>query len=51
MIANFQEKTRLLADHLCPADAAIDGFLHDYLGADLVKKYSATARRWFRSGH
>ena len=37
-IANFQEKSRLLADYLCPADAAIDGFLRDYLGAEIVAK-------------
>jgi hypothetical protein len=37
LIANFQEKTRLLVDYLCPADAAIDAFLHDYLGEELVK--------------
>jgi hypothetical protein len=36
LIANFQEKTRLLADYLCPADAAIDAFLHDYLGNEIV---------------
>lgn len=36
LIANFQEKTRLLSDYLCPVDAAIDGFLRDYLGEDLV---------------
>lgn len=31
LIASFQEKSRLLAEHLCPADAAIDAFLKDYL--------------------
>jgi phosphoenolpyruvate carboxykinase (diphosphate) len=36
LIANFQEKSRLLADYLCPVDAAIDSFLQDYLGKDLV---------------
>lgn len=38
LIANFQEKTRLLSDYLCPVDAAIDSFLHDYLGEDLVSE-------------
>ncbi len=36
LIANFQEKTRLLADYLCPADASIDAFLRDYLGQELI---------------
>ena len=31
LLANFQEKLRLLADHLCPADQRIDSFLRDYL--------------------
>ena len=35
LIANFQEKTRLLADHLCPVDQRIHDFLEDYLGPDL----------------
>jgi phosphoenolpyruvate carboxykinase (diphosphate) len=38
LIANFQEKTRLLSDYLCPVDATIDHFLHDYLGPDLIAK-------------
>lgn len=41
LIANFQEKTRLLSDYLCPVDAAIDDFLHAYLGEDLVKEVFA----------
>ncbi len=36
LIASFQEKTRLLADYLCPADASIDAFLRDYLGSEIV---------------
>ena len=36
LIASFQEKTRLLSDYLCPADAAIDAFLHDYLGSEIT---------------
>lgn len=31
LLANFQEKLRLLADHLCPADRRIDAFLKAYL--------------------
>lgn len=38
LIASFQEKTRLLSDYLCPADADIDQFLHDYLGAEILSK-------------
>ena len=36
LLANYQEKSRLLVKHLCPADKAIDGFLRSYLGADLA---------------
>ncbi len=36
LIANFQEKSRLLADYLCPADASIDAYLRDYLGAEII---------------
>ena len=36
LIASFQEKTRLLSDYLCPADAYIDGFLRDYLGSEII---------------
>jgi phosphoenolpyruvate carboxykinase (diphosphate) len=38
LIANFQEKTRLLSDYLCPADASIEAFLRDYLGEELVSE-------------
>lgn len=38
LIANFQEKTRLLSDYLCPVDASIDKFLCDYLGEEIVKE-------------
>jgi len=38
LIANFQEKNRLLSDYLCPADASIDAFLRDYLGEEIVKE-------------
>ena len=31
LIANFQERLRLLSDHLCPVDAAIEGFLRSCL--------------------
>ncbi|MEO5913381.1 MAG: hypothetical protein ABIS50_04055 [Luteolibacter sp.] len=36
LIANLQEKNRLLSDYLCPADASIDDYLRDYLGAEIV---------------
>ncbi|MEM7392753.1 MAG: hypothetical protein AAF492_10430, partial [Verrucomicrobiota bacterium] len=35
MLANLQEKNRLLTDHLCPADQTIQNFLVDYLGEAL----------------
>lgn len=41
LIANFQEKSRLLSDYLCPADASIDGFLRDYLGEEIVNEVFA----------
>src|SRR6516225_3065921 len=31
LIAQYREKERLLADHLCPADQRIQTFLFDYL--------------------
>ncbi len=31
LLANFQEKNRLLADHLCPADQRIQNFINRYL--------------------
>jgi phosphoenolpyruvate carboxykinase (diphosphate) len=34
LIANFQEKSRLLASHLCPADQAVHDFLRDCLGEE-----------------
>ncbi len=36
LIANFQEKTRLLSDYLCPVDASLDQYLQDYLGPQIV---------------
>ena len=36
LIANFQEKTRLLSDYLCPVDASIDAYLQSYLGPEIV---------------
>ncbi|MFT5467022.1 MAG: hypothetical protein ACI8UO_002125 [Verrucomicrobiales bacterium] len=37
LLANFQERMRLLSDYLCPADQAIHNFLADYLrGVDGV---------------
>jgi len=38
LIANFQEKTRLLSDYLCPVDASIDAYLRDYLGEEIVEE-------------
>lgn len=38
LIANFQEKSRLLSDYLCPADASIDAFLRSYLGEEIVSE-------------
>lgn len=32
LLANFEEKMRLLGDSLCPADEAVHEFLADYLG-------------------
>jgi len=32
LLANFQEKSRLLSDYLCPVDQRIHDFLKDYLG-------------------
>ncbi|HEX5791339.1 MAG TPA: hypothetical protein VFY13_09290, partial [Luteolibacter sp.] len=37
LIANFQEKTRLLSDYLCPVDASIEQFLRDYLGEEILR--------------
>lgn len=34
LLANLQEKNRLLSDHLCPADKRIQTFLDNYLGGD-----------------
>ena len=31
LLANFQEKNRLLSDHLCPSDTRIQTFLDNYL--------------------
>ena len=38
LIANFQEKSRLLSDYLCPVDASIDAFLRSYLGEEIVNE-------------
>lgn len=38
LIANFQEKTRLLSDYLCPVDASIDAYLREYLGEEIVSE-------------
>ncbi len=31
LVAQYREKERLLANHLCPADHRIQAFLYDYL--------------------
>ncbi len=36
LIANFKEKSRLLSDYLCPADASIDAYLRSYLGPEII---------------
>ena len=36
LIASYQEKSRLLVKHLCPADQTIDQFLRDHLGASVA---------------
>ncbi len=36
LIANFQEKTRLLSDYLCPVDQSIDSYLRAYLGEEII---------------
>ncbi|MEX1115106.1 MAG: hypothetical protein WEB53_07645 [Akkermansiaceae bacterium] len=41
LIASFQEKTRLLSDYLCPADAHIENFLRDYLGSEIIAEVFA----------
>ena len=47
LIAQYREKERLLANHLCPADQRIQTFLYDYLQdvpvAKLPLRYGAAA--------
>ena len=44
LIANFKEKSRLLSDYLCPADASIDAYLRSYLGPEIIAEvFSDTA--------
>ena len=43
LTANFQEKTRLLSDYLCPADASIDAFLRGYLGEEILARAARIA--------
>lgn len=38
LLASYQEKSRLLATHRCPADKAITSFLRGYLGEELAGK-------------
>ncbi len=44
LLAKFQEQTRLLSDHLSPADTAIDAFLRRYLGDELVAETFSSDR-------
>ncbi|QCX39452.1 hypothetical protein FF125_13765 [Aureibaculum algae] len=37
LIQNFREKSRLLSDHLAPADTRIQNFLNDYLAEELER--------------
>lgn len=39
LLSKFQEQTRLLAEHLCPVDAAIDAFLRSYLGESVDEEF------------
>jgi hypothetical protein len=41
LLANFEEKLRLLGDSLCPTDAAISAFLTEYLGEAAEGVFSA----------
>lgn len=41
LLAKFQEQARLLTEHLCPADAAINEFLRDYLGVIADDEFDA----------
>jgi hypothetical protein len=50
LIANFQEKTRLLSDYLCPVDASIDTFLRDYLGEDITAEVFPDGRHFVPVG-
>ena len=38
LVAQYREKERLLANHLCPADHRIQAFLYDYLDDVAVTK-------------
>ena len=42
LLANFEEKFRLLGDTLCPADQAIHDFLKKYLGAEATAVFGDT---------
>jgi hypothetical protein len=48
LIANFQERLRLLSDHLCPVDAAIEGFLRSCLAETGV---FGPEGEWLIEGH
>ena len=50
MAAQSREKDRLLGQHLCPADARIQNFLHDYLQQIPVPKLPARTFTLDRAG-
>ena len=50
MAAQSREKDRLLGSHLCPADARIQNFLHDYLQEIPVPKLPANTFTLDRAG-
>jgi len=50
MAAQSREKDRLLGQHLCPADARIQNFLHDYLQEIPVPKLPARTFTLDRAG-
>ena len=46
LIAQYREKERLLANHLCPADQRIQNFLYDYLQDVPVAKLPLRTLSW-----
>src|SRR5436305_15007835 len=50
LVAQYREKERLLATHLCPADHRIQTFLYDYLQDVPVAKLPPRTRTLDRPG-